>query len=180
MLFISFSGYLCHWHLIWFIKIWHISIPEEQSWTGRTLTEQGSREVVLFSWHARNISQDFPLPTPTFSLPFLVCSNRCSSYQVNILTSMQALHLAVTDDYPKSFVIPPCYALCSIQFPCLHHFKRLNWINLHILGLCFFRDELWNSSPRIKLNHIFRFLSRLYYEFAALWCHPTPHLQKYL
>lgn len=96
------------------------------------------------------------------------------------LGSMQVLHLAVTDDYPKSFAIPPCYTLCSITCPCLHHLKIRSWINLHILGLCFFRDELWNSSPRMKLNHIFRFLSRLYYEFAALCCHPSPHLQEHL
>lgn len=129
LLFISFSAYLHHWHLSWFVRIWQISIPEEQSWAGRALTEPGSREVVLLSWHAPSISQDSPLPTPTFSLPFLVCSNRGSSYQVNIPASMQVLHLAVTDDYPKTFVNPPCYALCSIPFPCLHHLKRLSWIN---------------------------------------------------
>lgn len=100
-------------------------------------------------------------------------------FPVNILASMQVQPLAVTDDYPNSCVIPPCYVLCSIPSPCLHHLKRLNWISLHILGLCFFRAELWNSSPRIKLNHTFRFLSRLYCEFAALWCHPTPRLQKF-
>lgn len=95
LLFISFSASLHHWHLIWFVRIWQLSIPEEQSWAGRALTEQGPREVVLLSWHAPNVSQDFPLPTPTFSLPFLVCSNRGSSYQVNILAWMQVLHLAV-------------------------------------------------------------------------------------